>query len=128
MTGRPRSAGSPRKPRSVWSDVNRRRAEVLLAEGRMTEAGIRAYERREEGRSGIYSYEQRELALDSPYVARLLKNKAARKFWESEAPSYRKAAIWWVVSAKTEATRDRRLATLIADSAAGRRIGPMIRK
>lgn len=118
---------TPRRAGSVWSTVNVRRVEFLTAEGRMRPAGRKAFAARLENKSGIYSYEQRRAELDEPYAGILRANAAARAFFESQPPSYRKAAVWWVVSAKKEETRLKRLATLIEDSAAGRRIGPMAR-
>jgi uncharacterized protein YdeI (YjbR/CyaY-like superfamily) len=114
---------TPRKARSVWSAVNMRRAQELIDAGRMRPAGQQAFEARQENRSGIYSYEQRRAELDEPYAAQLRANAAAWEFFRSRPPSYRKAAVWWVVSAKKEETRLRRLATLIEDSAHGRTIG-----
>ncbi len=118
---------TPRRTRSVWSSVNVRRVEVLTAEGRMRPAGVKAFAARLENKSGIYSYEQRRAELDEPYASVLRADAAARAFFESQPPSYRKAAVWWVVSAKREETRLKRLATLIEDSAAGRRIAPLAR-
>jgi uncharacterized protein YdeI (YjbR/CyaY-like superfamily) len=119
---------SPRRPVSTWSVVNIRRVEVLTAEGRMTDAGRRAFEARRAHRVGIYSYEQREHAIDDALFDRLRANKAAWMFWEGQRASYRKAAAWWVVSARTVATREKRLDILIADSAAGRRVAQMTSK
>ncbi len=118
---------TPRRTRSVWSTVNIRRVEVLTAEGRMRPAGLKAFAARLENKSGIYSYEQRRAELDEPYAGVLRANAAARAFFDSQPPSYRKAAVWWVVSAKREETRLKRLATLVEDSAAGRRIAPLAR-
>jgi uncharacterized protein YdeI (YjbR/CyaY-like superfamily) len=116
---------TPRKATSTWSAVNIRRVEVLRREGRMRPAGERAFAARREERSGVYSYEQRPDGLPEPYAGLLRKNRRAQAFFESQPPSYRKAVYWWVASAKQEATRRRRLAQLIRDSAAGRRIAPM---
>ncbi len=113
---------TPRKPRSIWSAVNIGRAGALAAEGRMKPAGMRAFQARQENRSGIYSYEQRRDRLDEPYAGLLDKNRAAAAFFGSQPPSYRRAAVWWVVSAKKEETRLKRLGTLIRLSARGRRI------
>ena len=114
---------TPRKARSTWSAVNINRAQVLAAEGRMRPAGLRAFAARTEGKSGIYSYEQRDPAeLGDAYERQFRANQAAWDFFLAQAPSYRKAAIWWVVSAKREETRQRRLTALIDDSAAERRI------
>ncbi|HLL73033.1 MAG TPA: YdeI/OmpD-associated family protein [Pyrinomonadaceae bacterium] len=111
---------TPRRARSIWSAVNIKRVEELAREGRMRPAGERAFAARTENRSGIYAYEQRQMELVEPYGEKLRGNRAAWKFFEAQAASYRKAATWWVLSAKREETRLKRLATLIEDSAAGR--------
>ena len=114
---------TPRKPRSNWSAVNIARVAELTAEGRMRPAGLAAFERRTEARSAVYSYEQRHLAeLEPAERAALEANEAARTFWEAQPPGYRTTATYWVASAKRPETRARRLAQLIEDSAAGRRI------
>ena len=113
---------TPRKPGSVWSAVNIRNVEKLAKEKRMQPAGLKAFEARRENRSGIYSYEQRSPELVEPYLGRLKRNKAAWKFFQAQPPSYCKVMNWWVVSAKQEATRRKRLAKLIEESAAGRRM------
>jgi uncharacterized protein YdeI (YjbR/CyaY-like superfamily) len=113
---------SPRKPASIWSAVNIRNVERLLNEDRMQPAGLKAYEARKENRSGIYSYEQRSPELVEPYLEKLKRNKAACKFFQAQPPSYRKIMNWWVVSAKREETRLKRIEKLIAESAQGRRM------
>lgn len=110
---------SPRKQTSVWSAVNIARAQALIEEGRMQPAGLKAFEAREENRSGIYSYEQRSAELPPPYAAEMARNKAAKTFFEAQPASYRKAMMWWIVSAKLEQTRRKRLAELIDLSAKG---------
>jgi uncharacterized protein YdeI (YjbR/CyaY-like superfamily) len=113
---------TPRKAGSIWSAVNIKRVMDLSDEGLMTPAGLEAFQARRENRSGIYSYDQRSGKLDEPYEERLRKNQAAWDFFEAQPLSYRKAAIWWVVSAQKEETRLRRLDQLVEDSAHGRRI------
>jgi uncharacterized protein YdeI (YjbR/CyaY-like superfamily) len=113
---------TPRKPTSVWSTVNVNRVEVLTNEGLMHPAGLAAFEKRKDNRSGIYSYEQRTDAIPEPYAKKLQANKAAWDFVQAQIPSYRKAVGWWVVSAKKEETRQKRLDKLIEDSANGRTI------
>lgn len=113
---------TPRRARSTWSAVNIKRAAELIAQGLMTPPGLKAFEAREENRSGIYSYEQRSPELPDAYRRVLKKNKAAWNFFEAQPPSYRKAANWWVLSAKKEETRLKRLDKLIDDSAQGRTI------
>src|SRR5437867_2332705 len=104
---------TPRKPRSIWSSVNIKRAQELIAHGRMQPAGLKAFEAKKENRSGIYSYEQRPEELIEPYLGMLKENEAAFTFFQAQAPSYRRAANWWVISAKQEETRLRRVNKLI---------------
>ena len=113
---------TPRKPRSIWSAVNIKRAQELLEQGQMQPAGLKAFAAREENRSGIYSYEQRSPELADQYAKKLKKNLAASKFFQAQPPSYRKAANWYVISAKKEETRLKRLDSLIEYSAQGQRI------
>ena len=110
---------TPRRPRSVWSAVNIKRAQELKEQGLMQPAGLAAFAARKENRSGIYAYEQRRDQLEEPYRSMLEKNAAAWKFFEAQRPYYRKLAGWWVVSAKREETRLKRLAALIEHSAKG---------
>jgi uncharacterized protein YdeI (YjbR/CyaY-like superfamily) len=114
---------TPRQPRSTWSAVNIARVAELTRLGRMQPAGLEAFAQRAEDRSGVYAYEQRQAAaLEAAEEAQFRANPAAWAYFQARPPSYRKAAIWWVVSAKEEETRRKRLAALIADSEAGRPI------
>lgn len=111
---------TPRRKTSRWSAVNIRRVGELTAEGRMTPAGLAVFEARrdEEG----YSYETPSAVLPEEYEAVLRADEAAWAFWERQPPSYKKMAAHWVTSAKQEETRQRRLARVLADSRAGKRI------
>ncbi|MBZ5535540.1 MAG: YdeI/OmpD-associated family protein [Acidobacteriia bacterium] len=111
---------SPRKPRSIWSAVNIRRAQHLADRGLMQPAGLAAFQARTKKRSGIYSYEQRRVQLGEPYEGILRKNKAAWTFFQAQPPSYKKTVTWLVISPKKGETRLRRLEKLIADWARGR--------
>jgi len=113
---------TPRKPGSVWSGVNIKRARALIERGLMRPAGLKAYEARRENKSGVYSYEQRSVELPEPYNGLLKANAAARRFFEAQPPSYRKVVMWWIVSAKRDQTRRKRLDKLIAHSARGERV------
>jgi uncharacterized protein YdeI (YjbR/CyaY-like superfamily) len=110
---------SPRRAGSNWSQVNIKRAQELIAQGRMHPAGLRAFEARREPAPGEYTYETRPADLPEPYAAVLRRNEAAWQFWQAQRASYRRAMAWWVVQAKREDTRLRRLGALIAESAAG---------
>lgn len=111
---------TPRTKRSTWSAVNVARMGELIASGRAHPSGIRAFEARTPNNTGIYSYENRPADLPAEYLERLMADEAAWTWWRQQSPGYRRVATWWVVSAKQEATRQRRLAQLIEDSAAGR--------
>src|SRR5258705_13147052 len=113
---------TPRRKGSIWSKVNVARYEALTEEGRMIAAGVRAYEENKD-RTGIYSYENEQALLTRAETAAFRKNKAAWADWEKRPPGYRKVVLHWIGSAKKPETRERRLATLIEDSAAGRKIG-----
>lgn len=113
---------TPRRPRSIWSAVNIKRANELSELGLMKPAGLEAFAAREKNRSGIYAYEQRSPELLDQYAKKLKQNAAAWKFFQSQPPGYRKLMNWWIVSAKREETRLKRLDRLIELSAAGKRV------
>jgi uncharacterized protein YdeI (YjbR/CyaY-like superfamily) len=114
---------TPRKPRSNWSAVNIKKVKELTDRGLMTPAGLAAFARREEARSGVYSYENRHLAaLDPDREATFKAHASAWHFFSQQPPSYRQTAIYRVMNAKREETRTKRLARLIEESAARRRL------
>lgn len=120
---------TPRKQRSIWSAVNVKRAEELISQGRMRPAGLKAFEERAEAKSGLYSYEQKDdPKLDDVYEQQFRANKKAWGFFQTQAPWYQRAAIWWVISAKKEETRLKRLTTLIEDSEQERTVPPLTRR
>lgn len=117
---------TPRRPGSIWSLVNTRRVAALEREGRMHEAGLKAFRQRDPKRTGIYSFEREKPATFPPELERIFRaNKDAWAYFESSAPWYRRVTTHWVTSAKQDATRERRLAHLIACSARGKKIDPM---
>ena len=118
---------TPRRKRSIWSAVNVAKVAELRAAGRMRPAGEAAFAARQADRTAIYSFEQPldpELAPDE--AARFRANAGAWAWFSAKSPSFRKQALHWVISAKKSETRERRLATLIEDSAAGRPIRSMV--
>ncbi len=113
----------PTQAHQQLESINIATVERLKAEGRMQPSGLAAYERRRADRSGIYSYESLgDVELAPEYAARLAADPAASAFWEIATATYRKLAVHWVMTAKQEATRDKRMAQLLEDSAAGRLI------
>jgi uncharacterized protein YdeI (YjbR/CyaY-like superfamily) len=112
---------SPRRPTSVWSSVNIKRARALIAAGRMRPAGQVAFDRRDAKKSAIYAYEQVKRATFTVAQRKRFRDEAAAwTFFQEQAPNYRQRFTHWVTSAKLEATREARLEKLIAACAAGR--------
>ncbi|MEP1035024.1 YdeI/OmpD-associated family protein [Ekhidna sp.] len=117
---------TPRKANSHWSHVNIKRIVELKKDGLITEAGLKAYRRKKPENTGRASFEQKDVKLSSKYESKLKANKEAWSFFNGKlAPTYRKQSIWWVMSAKREETRERRLKTLIECSTQGKKIPPL---
>lgn len=112
----------PRNPKSNWSALNIKKVEELIRSGKMTPAGLEAYEKRSEARSGIYSYENRPEKLMPEMEARFKENGVAWNFFSSKPTSYQKTMVYWVMSAKQESTRISRLNKLIEASKLGKRL------
>ena len=115
---------TPRKEKSNWSAVNIKRFGDLKGEGRVAPPGMEAFERRDRG-DRKYSYESPPKRLDPAYERRFKADKRAWAFWETAPPSYRKAAMYWVMSAVKEETRHRRLGVLIEHSRDAERVPPL---
>ncbi len=113
---------TPRKPGSIWSAVNIERVRELTSQGLMQPSGLRAFGERDEQKTRQYSYERERGKLDQALEAALRANRKAASFFDAQPPGYRKTATFWVMSAKREETRARRLAHLIERSASGSRI------
>jgi uncharacterized protein YdeI (YjbR/CyaY-like superfamily) len=119
---------TPRKPDSTWSTVNIRRMQELNALGLVQPSGLGAFQRRSEAKSGIYAYENRDSAEFADAQEKNFKsNREAWKFFQAQAPWYRKTATWWVISAKKEETRLKRLDTLVRHSENGERLPHLAR-
>jgi uncharacterized protein YdeI (YjbR/CyaY-like superfamily) len=119
---------TPRKPRSIWSAINIKRAKELSKLGLMCAPGLAAFEKRNGDRSAIYAYEQRQTAkLPQEFEKRFRANKKAWTFFQSQPPWYRRTSSYWVVSAKKEETRLKRLGILIDCSARKQNIPSLAR-
>ena len=117
---------TPRRKGSSWSAINIAKVAVLSAAGRMHPAGLRAFEERDRRKDASYSYERPAASLPAEWEERFRADPAAWAGWEAETPSYRRTATHWVMSAKRAETRERRLATLIVDTAARKRVKPFL--
>jgi uncharacterized protein YdeI (YjbR/CyaY-like superfamily) len=120
---------TPRNPNSIWSDINIKKIAELKRLGLMTPAGLKVFEQRDSAKSRQYSFEQRKNPkLPAADTKKFKANNRAWKYFLSQPPWYQKAAVWWVISAKKEETRLKRLAQLIKDCEHGRTIPVLTRK
>jgi uncharacterized protein YdeI (YjbR/CyaY-like superfamily) len=119
---------SPRKPKSIWSAVNIKRVGELMRLGQMKPSGLNAFAQRLPENQDRYSYEKGERKFDDSCLAQFQASEKAWRFFQAQPPGYQRKATWWVMSAKKEETRLKRLAILIAESKQGRRIGPVTGK
>ncbi|MGE5846956.1 MAG: YdeI/OmpD-associated family protein [Ignavibacteria bacterium] len=118
---------TPRKPKSYWSAVNIKHVKRLMKLGSMHQSGIKVFESRDKEKSEKYSFERENVKMNSNYEKLFKANKKAWDFFQSKPPSYRKPALWWIMSAKQEETRLRRLDQLIKYSESGEKIPPLKR-
>ena len=119
---------TPRKAKSIWSNVNVRHVERLKKLGRMAPAGLRAYELKDPKKTGVYSFENRPRELLPAYEKKFRANKKAWEFFEKQPPGFKRLMIFRVMEGKQEETRQRRLAQLIEASAKGVRYGVILPK
>ena len=113
---------TPRKLKSFWSAVNIKRVGELERLGRMMPQGLKAFAGRDEQKAMQYSYERSACKLEGRYEKQFRGNAKAWEFFQAQPPGYRRTATWWVISAKREETRAKRLATLIETSEQGHRL------
>jgi uncharacterized protein YdeI (YjbR/CyaY-like superfamily) len=114
---------SPRRPNSIWSVVNTKRMKELIDAGRVAEPGLAAFSNRDPKRTQLYSFENRPKSLEPSLEKRFRANKKAWQFFEQQPPGYKKIAIFFVMSAKQDETRVRRLDQLISISSRNERLG-----
>ena len=119
---------TPRKPKSIWSNVNVKHVERLKKEGRMAEPGLKVYAQRDPKRTGIYAFENRPKEFSPEYEKKFRANKAAWEFFQTIPPSLRNTYIFWIMGAKKEETQLHRLELLIESSAKGVRYGKFLAK
>ncbi len=113
---------TPRKPTSIWSSINIKKVAELTEKGLMKPAGIAAFEKRSENKSCIYAYENEPVKLSPELEKKFKSEKSAWKFFSSQAPSYQKTVVHWIMKAKQEATQIKRLEQAIDASANNKRV------
>ena len=117
---------TPRREESTWSGINIKKVAELTKAGLMQPAGISAFEKRKENNSEIYAYENEAMDLSADFEQEFKSNKKAWEYFDKQARSYKRTAIFGIMSAKTEETRKKRLARLILDSEAEAPVNPYI--
>ena len=113
---------TPRRKGSIWSNINIRHVERLKKAGLMRAEGLAAYAQRSDKRTGVYSFENKPRKLDAASEKKFRASKKAWTFWEKQPPGYRRLWSFWVMSAKKDETRERRLAAIIDASKDGEKI------
>jgi uncharacterized protein YdeI (YjbR/CyaY-like superfamily) len=113
---------TPRTAKSIWSRVNIAKIEGLIKAGRMAEPGLKAYRERDPKRANLYSFERPEMTFSPALARRFKKSAAAWRFFEAQPPGYRRLLTFFVMNAKQEETREKRLARLIEASSKGKRL------
>ncbi len=114
---------TPRRAGSIWSNVNLSHVARLTKAGKMHAAGIKAFEARDKAKTGVYSFEKRPQKFPAALQAIFQASKQAWAQWLAQPPGYQRVAIHWVISAKQEETRIRRLGQLIVLTAKEQRLG-----
>ncbi len=117
---------TPRKAKSFWSAVNIKRVGELQQLGRMAAPGLKAFAGRDEQKAMQYSYERGACILEGSHEKQFRRSPTAWTFFQAQPPGYRRTATWWVISAKREETREKRLAKLIETSQHGRRLDMLV--
>lgn len=118
---------TPRKPDSHWSKKNVKMVKELMDEDRLKSAGLKAYRKRDESNTARASYERKSVELKAEYLKKIKANDEAWNFFQQLAPGYTRTSVHWVMSAKREDTRQRRLKILIESCEEGKKIPPLRR-
>ena len=112
---------TPRRSRSIWSLVNTKRMAELIKDALVAPPGMQAFEKREEQRTGVYTFENRARPLPPALEKRFKANRKAWEFFRAQPPGYQKLATGWIAAAKKEETQWKRLQIILDASAKGTR-------
>jgi uncharacterized protein YdeI (YjbR/CyaY-like superfamily) len=113
---------TPRRRGSIWSAINLKRMKELIASGVVSKVGLETYERRDPKKAGLYSFENRPKTFDAGLEKTFKANARAWTFFLAQPPGYRRVCTFFVMSAKKEETRLRRLGILMNVSSKGQRL------
>lgn len=116
---------TPRRPGSVWSAVNVKRVKELTKLGLMQETGLAAFRGANARKTNRYSFERDNVKLDPALEKQFRANRKAWAFFQQQPPGYRKIVLWWIMSGKQEATRQKRFAILLDASDSEARVDLM---
>lgn len=106
---------SQRKPKSNWSRINKEKVEKLIAEGKMSEAGINSIEVAKENGSWTFLDDIEDLVIPPDLATELATHSIANEFYQNLSKSIKKQILYWLASAKREETRRKRLQTIISE-------------
>jgi len=113
---------TPRKLNSIWSAINIAKVEALISDGLMKEAGLEAFKKKKDHRSGVYSFENEAKKFSEVFENRFKANQSAWDFFSTQPPAYRKMMIHWIMTAKQEVTKLARLDKTIINSGQNKRL------
>ena len=115
---------TPRKDNSRWSELNKKRANKMIKKGKMTDEGLAKINKAK--KTGIWDKDPRpRISLDVPpeFAKAFAKNKKAKANFDKLASSYRRRYIGWIVMAKRQETKQKRIKESIALLEKGERLG-----
>jgi len=115
---------TPRKDGSYWSALNRKRADKMIKQGKMTKAGLAKIETAK--KTGLWNQDGRpEISWDVPpeLAKALARNKKAKDNFDGLAASYRRHYIGWIATAKRPETKKKRVSEAIALLEKGMKLG-----
>lgn len=104
----------PRKPKSVWSKVNKARVEELIASKRMAAQGMKVFDLGKANGSWTSLDAVEALVIPNDMAKALLENRTAQKYFDAFPTSSRRNILRWITSAKTAVTRIRRFEQAVA--------------
>jgi uncharacterized protein YdeI (YjbR/CyaY-like superfamily) len=104
---------SPRKPKSPWSKINKQRVEKLIAQGLMTDAGLKKISAAKEDGSWTLYDGVDDLNIPNDLAEAFAANSTAHHNFQAFSPSSRKVILWWIESAKRPETRQKRIAETV---------------
>ncbi|WP_336785359.1 YdeI/OmpD-associated family protein [Paenibacillus sp. MMO-177] len=116
---------SPRGPKSIWSQINKDKAEALIAAGKMQPSGLKAIEIAKQNGLWDKAYEsQSNAAVPEDFAQELARNEQARQFFETLDKQNRYAILFRIHNVKKQETRVKKIQQFIEMLEKGEKIYP----